>query len=640
MLKIIGEVNEIISNYNTQSLEILDGLNFQMAEMVRTIEFYSSSKYLFGQYDDLGKEKPFFNIVNAICDVENAAVDIDTKDITATADEPQDYDKSFLLSVELYEWMKEANFSFTLNELRDTRTRYGGVLAKKCIYSDDNNKKQLKIEVPEWKNLVVDPIDIPNGVIIEKHYMSPAELSKKSGVWDNISDAMKLATKQRISKGFVNKQATSKKIPIYEVRGEFSKAYYKESDNQNYEDEDKNVYSYQYYVLAGESNGKQFVLYKEDDTEKLYKYLPRKRKAGRSLGVGVVEENEQAQIWINDIVQKQQRALEITSKAIGQSASRSLKGRNLFTEVENGQILEHDDNKPITSLQMLPAGGMIQFENLITQWHSLTDRTSSTYAAQRGETPPSGTPFRLQAQVLSQSSSVFDDIREEMGIWISEIFYDWVLPQISKQLNKAHILSHNFSTEELKVLDDAYSQHKANEIVIEQILRGELVTAEEYAQAKQMALENVRKTKGHRFFDIPSSYYKDLKSKITINTTGEQRNKAATLESLNNILMTVGRNPSMLQDPVLAQVFTKIVELSGAGISPISLVAGIQEQAKQQQNQGPANKVSESINFKDLPPDGQIQLAKQAGITIQQGIAPQQSQPAQPQKQLSLAARA
>jgi hypothetical protein len=37
----------------------------------------------------------------------------------------------------------------------------------------------------------------------------------------------------------------------------------------------------------------------------------------------------------------------------------------------------------------------------------------------------------------------------------------------------------------------------------------------------------------------------------------------------------------------------------------------------QQMNQGGANKPpSESINFKDLPPDGQVQMAQQAGIKL------------------------
>jgi hypothetical protein len=587
MLKILGEVNEIIGNYQTQNLELVSGLPFNMYEMIRTVEFYSSSRYLRGQLDELGREKPFYNVGNGICDVENAAVDLDTKDLQVTADEPVDFDKSFLMTKELQNWMKEDNFGKTLNEIRDTRTRYGGVIAKMCMETK-KGKKYLTIQVPEWKNLIVDPVDIENGIIIEKHYMSPSELSKKTDVWDNVPEAMKLATKFRDDQN-VNKQSTSKKVPIFEIRGEFSQEFWKEANDQKTNDRDKNKYSYQLYIVAGEV-GKQVILYMEDDTERVYKYLARKRKSGRALGIGVIEEAEQAQVWTNDAIQKQQRAMEYTSKFVGQSASKKLKGRNMLTEADNGLILEHDDGKPITRVEMSPSQGLQQFEQYITLWYSQLEKSTSSYAAQRGETPPSGTPYRLQAAVLQQSSSVFDDLKEEFGIFIGEIFYDWILPYLSGRLNKEHILAYEFSADELKSLDKSYSLHSANRKVINKILSpnflfGEAIRVEEYDILQKMALEEVQKSKTHRFMDIPKDYYKNLKPKLTFSTTGEQRNKAATLESLSNILMLVASNPTILQDPVLAQIFARLVELSGAGISPVTLMAGIQEQAKQMQAQ-------------------------------------------------------
>ena len=576
MYKIITEANQIIANYDNHSLEIMSGLEFHQSQILKMIEFYSNSRYLKGNVDELDKEKPFYNIVNAICDVENAAVDIDTKDIQVTSDLPQNVDKSFVLTIELQEWMKQSNFAFTLNELRDTRTRYGGVLAKKCIVEKDGEKK-LSIEVPEWKNLVTDPIDLINGVIIEKHYMSPSELSKKQDSWENVPDAIKLATKTR-EENDKKKTATSKRVPIFEIRGEFPLSYYKEVKGEVASPEDEFKYTYQLYIIAGEDEGTQILLYCEEDTERVYKYLPRKKKSGRALGLGVIEENEQSQVWVNDAVQKQQRAVEYTSKIIGQSASKKLKGRNLVTEADNGVVLEHEDGKPITRVELSPSGGLAQFDNLIAQWYNNAEKTSSTYAAQRGETPPSGTPYRLQAAILNQSSSVFDNLREEFGIFVGEIFYDWVLPFESSRLNKKHILSHQFGADELKALDDSYSNDEANKKTIEKILGGEIATMEEYAQYKQFAFEAVQQSKAHRFLDIPKDYYKDLDAKVTVNTTGEQRNKAAVLESLNNLLLSIGQNPALLTDPVAQQLFMRIVEISGSGISPISLISAIQEQ--------------------------------------------------------------
>lgn len=64
----------------------------------------------------------------------------------------------------------------------------------------------------------------------------------------------------------------------------------------------------------------------------------------------------------------------------------------------------------------------------------------------------------------------------------------------------------------------------------------------------------------------------------------------------------------------------------------------LDKQKKEQQAQAAQNgqqgqqKVSESIGFKDLPPDGQVQMAQQAGIKIAPPQQDQQAQPAQPQQ--------
>lgn len=583
MQTIKTELETIKGNYD-KTIDLVDGLSFNQKKQIRTIEFYSNSKYLNGQKDELGREKPFFQILNAICDVENTAKDLDTKDIAVTSDDGNHYLESFLLSKDIQVWMKEADFGKTLNDMRDKHTRYGSLLVKKCLEKEDG-KEVLKIELPEWKNLITDQVDILGSPIVEVHWMSALQINKMTE-WD------KEAKKEIMSK--LKGQGSSKRIPVYEIRGEFPLSVFKEVSGEKITESDQNTYSYQLYYIAGVpvESGKTvnfvdtlYPLYWEDNTERVYKYLKRKPKDGRDFGVGVIEEGEEAQVWTNDTVLKQYRAMEYTTKVIGQSASKKLKGRNLLTETDDGTILEHEENKPITALNLLPSGGLQQYNNLIMQWYNQLEKTTSAYSAQRGDTPPSGTPFRLQATVLQQSSSVFKTLQQEMGIFVTEIFEDWVMPHLAKQLNKEHILAYDFSPEELKEIDKNFSTRQANEKAREKILSGEIVTPEDYMKWMELSDEFIKQTKGKRFIDIPKDFYKNLNAKVTINVTGEQKNKAATLESLNNILITVSSNPALMQDPVLSQIVLKIVELSGAGISPISLTSGIQEQAKNMQAQ-------------------------------------------------------
>jgi len=572
METILTELENIKGNYN-KTIDLVSGLPFSQKKQINTIEFYNNSKYLNGQKDELGRDKPFFQVLNAICDVENTAKDLDTKDINTTSDDANHYLESWLLSKDIQVWMKDTNFAKTLNDMRDIHTRYGSLLVKKVEKKDEDGEKQLYLEMPEWKNTITDQVNILQGAIVEVHWMTPVEISKMTE-WD-----------EKAIKTILEKcKDSSKRIPVYEIRGEFSKATFKECNKDKYTPKDERTFSYQLYYIAGnpvEAGQEASIdaltpLYWEDDTERVYKYLARKPKAGRSFGVGVMEEGEEAQVWTNDAVLKQYRAMEYTTKVIAQSASKKLKGRNLLTETDDGTILEHEDNKPITAINLLPSGGLQQYNNLIQQWYNQLEKTTSAYSAQRGDTPPSGTPFRLQATVLQQSSSVFKTLQQELGIFLTEIFEDWIMPYLATKLTKEHILSYNFSPEELKDIDNKFSAKYANEKAIEFILNDKILTQEDYDSWMQVADEFIKQTKGQRFIDIPEGFYKNLKAKVTVNITGEQRNKAATLESLNNLLITL-LNPAMANNPLAELITGKIAELSGAGLSPVQISSAIND---------------------------------------------------------------
>jgi len=92
---ITKELDTVKTGYD-KTIDLVSGLPFSQKDQIRTIEFYNNSKYLGGQKDELGRDKPFFQILNAICDVENTAKDLDTKDINITSDDGNHYLESWL----------------------------------------------------------------------------------------------------------------------------------------------------------------------------------------------------------------------------------------------------------------------------------------------------------------------------------------------------------------------------------------------------------------------------------------------------------------------------------------------------------------------------------------------------------------
>ena len=87
-LPIFVELNRQTENYNNGYITLIDGLTFSQWNTLKKIEYYSNSKYLTGDKDELGRDKPFYNIVNYRTNVAVRATDIDVKDIKIISDNP------------------------------------------------------------------------------------------------------------------------------------------------------------------------------------------------------------------------------------------------------------------------------------------------------------------------------------------------------------------------------------------------------------------------------------------------------------------------------------------------------------------------------------------------------------------------
>ena len=609
---IIDELNDIKKSYFNDNIAIFDGLSYSQYKTLKKVEYYTNSQYMTGNKDNLGRQKPFFNIVNAKVNLAITATDLDTKDIEIMAKNPASFDKSFIIRKEVQNWMSESNFALTLNEIGETRARYGGVLIKKVI---KNGK--LSIEIPEWKNLITDQVDIDKGVKIEKHYMTPAEYSKVHDAFNlnvPIDKVLKLASNKRSLNTTTITKTPTKYVVVWEIHGEFPESMM-DTEGKKYR------YSNQYHVIVGDEVGKQLSVHAEEESEDeiLYKYLAWRKVPGRGLGAGVVEDGFEAQVWTNDAKVREKEIMEIASK-IGFKTTDPKMQNNVLTDLDNGFILKLGQGHDIQQLNTV-SNAIPEFNNLVKSWDDQYSKVSSTFETNSGDSLPSGTPYRLAVVQSQNANSLFDYRRQELGIFLKEVFDEWVIPFLIKKINKKHILSSDFSHDELKTIDSAFATEEANKQFIERILKGEEVTQETYDQIFNMQLEFIQSTKGRRFLDIPDNYFKDFETTTDIVTTGEQINKAVVLESLNNIVTTVAQNPQILQDPILSQIFGRIIEVTNVGLSPISLGIGVNKpvQTPQQAPQAPQQAVQQGKvqNTQPAPMNG-MQSTLPAGNNVTQ----------------------
>ncbi len=566
MKKIFKELEDLKKQYETP-IQIMQGLPFCQPKQIKVAEFYSNSRYLTidGKNEDgLQREIPFYNIVNYRVTLAKVATDLDIKDVQITSDNPKHYVKSMLLQHEAYEWMKASNFSLFLNRMGYVRPKYGGVLVKRCKVKDKKGE-QLELDVVQWKNATTNQKNISGGNKAECHYMSPLDLIDKKDTWDNVIEAVQYMTK--------NKKKYDE-MEVYEIHGQFPKSVLKDALGETITNDDEYKYTRQRYFI-GSLEKAEFIFSAEEYDDEDYKYLSWEEMSGRDLGRGVIEDSEQSQIWTNDAVQNERNAMELAGK-VGIKTTNKRLGSSIL-EHDNGRIYEIDANDVFDSVNFAPSA-LGEFQTQIDRWKSQADFSTSAFDANTGEQPPSNTPYSTTALLNQVASKPFDYRREEAGIFITEIFEDWVIPYLIKKLKKNHILVSDYTEEELKMIDESFATYEVNKKTNELILSGKIVTQEDYDQAVEGYKALLQGTK--RFLEIPDGFFDDIETKVTVVTTNEQRDKAATLTSLSEIMKTAiaSFNPQtgkfgVLEDPILSKIFAQIVELSGA-VSPVALGLG------------------------------------------------------------------
>ena len=569
-----------LNNKYVLGVEIEDGLYRSQKEIIKNIEFAVNSEFLSGKTDELGRYKPYFNIVNFRLDVAVRATDLDIKDFQIISDSPVHADKTKLLRKEFYEWAKKSRLGQTLNDFGRRRAKYGGVILKK-IEKDG----ELKLETLDWRNIVTDQVDITKGAIMERHFLSPVELASKIDIWDNVKEALAdISTKKKAVSRKNDNQYNEDKVEVWELHAELPKSFLKECKGIDWDENDDYKYSNQVYFIYVKNGKPKDIFYCEEEKKSPYKYLSYKPRDGFGLGVGIVEEGLEAQRVINNYVISQYNAMELAGKTALITDSDTVTN-NALTDLQTGDFIKINQGEQITSLNLAPSA-FPAFTGLIEQWDNQVQRATNTYEAVTGETMPSGTPFRSLAIQNQEGSSLFSYRLEEAGLFWEDVVNDWIFPFLIKKLRPKHILSADFTGEELQAIDNAIVTRKANEKAIDKVLNGDIVTPEEYQKFISTYSAQMQTLGEKRFIDIPEGYYDDFEGYCTVLITNEKKNKAVTLESLSNILAQVANAPQILQDPTLFKIFAQIIELSGADISAIDLRPTTpQVPAPQQDNQ-------------------------------------------------------
>lgn len=616
---------DYISGYVTSSRYV----RTSVSEDVNKIYAYLESKHISGEYDSLGREKPFFNIVLAARNIWFRATDLDRKDIKIKPTKSQDTLIAFLATIKLRDWMKRENFGKFLNDWGINMAGFNETVLKFV----EKQGKLIPTVVP-WNRIICDTIDFDNNPKIELLEMTEAQLRQNKSYDQTMVSNLCNALQIRQTLDRRRKDTKSNYIKLYEVHGVFSQETYKKSKGIKPTEKDKDIYFQQMHVISFvESKNKgeydDFTLFsgKEDDPYMITALLP---EIDGSIALrGSVKTLFEAQWMMNHTVKSIKDQLDLASKLIFQTSDGNFVGQNALSAIETGDILIHQFNAPLTSVANT-SHDIQSLQNFGEMWKGIGNEITGISEAMLGKNPPSGEAWRQTATLIQESNSLFEIMTQNKGLYIEEMMRRFILPHIRKDLNNTKQIAGILETNDIQKIDAKYINNIAikniNTKVKATILGGGTVTPQQQSQMttqEQQSIQGQMQDQGGtRFFapsDIPTKTWKvlfvDLEWDVEVDVTGEDGPDKDDLTTLSTVLQTIAGNPRVLLDPNAKLIFNKILTFTGA-VSPLELADA------QPFITPPTKRLSETMSYRDLPEDIKRQVEQQAGFTPFQMSSP------------------
>lgn len=569
-------------NYINGETSISKYVSFSQYENLEKIDAYLNSKFITGNKDSLGREKPFFNIVTGAVNIWYRATDIDRKNIRIKATKAKDYIGAFLATIRLQEWMRRENFGQVLNEWGRNLAKYGSAVLK---FVEKEGK--LIVESTPWSRLISDTVDFDNNIKIEKLYFTPSQLRAKKGYDQEIVKEIIDQVSTRETMDGQKKDNIAEYIEVYELHGNLPLSYL------TGEEEDDDTYVQQMHVVSfikSEESDEydDFTLYKGREAKDPYMITHLIKEEGRSQSIGAVEHLFEAQWMVNHTSKSIKDQLDLASKLIFQTADPNFASVNVLSQVETGDIMVHAENKP---LETIPNNShdTTSIANYGTQWQNLAKEITSTPDAISGDTFPSGTAYRQVAILNQEAHSLFEIMTENKGLAIEAMMRKYIIPYLKKQMDTSEEVSATLSDHFITQLDALYipneSVRRVNKKIKDTLLKGGRFTysnaqQEEEIKAESNKIREELSSLGNQRFikpsDIPTKtwkeLFKDLEWDVEVEVTSETTDKEVVLTTLSTVLQTIA-NPAtqqVLQTPQGKLIFNKILEETGK-ISPLEL---------------------------------------------------------------------
>jgi len=283
------------------------------------------------------------------------------------------------------------------------------------------------------------------------------------------------------------------------------------------------------------------------------------------LGLGGAEELFEPQVWTNYDLIRMKGMLDAASKILYKTTDPNFVNRNKLDNTDNEEVLTLEEGRDIAQIDNFPRS-LSLFDRSLAQWEQHAQQLASATEPLLGETPPSGTPFKSIERLVIEGKSMHEYRKSQISFFLDEVYKDWIIPHIAKEITKGTDFLADLDSEELSQVTKAIVNNRVNNFVKERVLNGELVFPEEIETQKNKVRQDFAQGGSKKYVKILAGEMKDAPLSVRVNIAGKQKDLSSVVDKFVNVFRQLIATPQILDDPRFAGLFNKILEASG--ISP------------------------------------------------------------------------
>lgn len=565
-------------NAYNKPITLEDGWDWSLKQHLRVSYLYHNSQ--FEEKNEDRSLRPNKNIVLPIINIQLRVMDFDVKDILLYVNNEDLYYKSLILKKYHDRWALENFIDTFIDKLIFSYTLYGGALIRKTIKSSPEVIDLKTLVFANQKNILSNPF-----CILHSYSFVDLKGAAKEKKWGKTSSGATIDIDTLIE---LVKKEGKKEVEIYEVHGELPKKWINDNTLEA-EDDEEDAPQIQVVAFYKKDNGQEqgVTLFKSREPELPFKFLSRDEVEGRAVGRGGVEELFEAQVWTNWDEIKVTEMLDAASKTLHYSDDMQFKQSNDLSAAKNNQVFYLQEGKQISQIDTFPRN-LNAFNDSIDRWQAQGQLLGAAASPLIGDKPSAGTPFKLFEAQQIEGKDLHFYRRGKVATFLDEVYRDWILPHIAKEITEEDDFLSELSTEELQEVTKNFVANEANKLVKARILSGQIAISGEIEEFENVIRNEFLGRGSKKFIKIFKDEFKDVEFEVMTNIKGKQKDLSLLTDKLVNVLRQYLAAPQIRQDPDMNKLLNKILESSG--LSPItfnpspSLIGG-QEQIAQSQAQ-------------------------------------------------------